>query len=59
MSTHNICYLGEIRKILSGYSLLSGALHGRFSKNRILGYGFKFYFCIISFKEDLACVFMN
>ena len=26
MSTHNLCFRGEIRKILSGYSLLSGAI---------------------------------
>ena len=26
MSTHNICFSGEIRKILCGYSLLSGAV---------------------------------
>ena len=27
MSTHNICFHGEIRKILCGYSLLSVAMH--------------------------------
>ena len=27
MITHNICFHGEIRKILSGYSLLSEAMH--------------------------------
>ena len=27
MSTHNICFLGEIRKILCGYPLLSVAMH--------------------------------
>ena len=26
MSTHNICFHGDIRKILRGYSLLSGAI---------------------------------
>ena len=26
MSTHNICFRGEIRKILCGYSLLSVAM---------------------------------
>ena len=26
MSTHNICFPKEIRKILSGFSLLSGAM---------------------------------
>ena len=26
MSTHNICFCGEIRKILCGYPLLSGAM---------------------------------
>ena len=31
MSTHNICFHGEIRKILCGYPLLSGAmLHALF-----------------------------
>ena len=29
MSTHNICLHSEIRKILSGSSLLSGAMVGR------------------------------
>ena len=28
MSTHNICFRGEIRKILCGYLLLSGAMQG-------------------------------
>ena len=27
MSTHNICFLGEMRKILCGYPLLSVAMH--------------------------------
>ena len=27
MSTHNICFCGEIRKILCGYPLLSVAMH--------------------------------
>ena len=27
MSTHNICFCGEIRKILCGYPLLSGAIY--------------------------------
>ena len=27
MSTHNICFCGEIRKILFGYPLLSVAMH--------------------------------
>ena len=27
MSTHNICFHGEIRKVLCGYPLLSGAMH--------------------------------
>ena len=27
MSTHNICFHGEIRKIICGYPLLSGAVH--------------------------------
>ena len=31
MSTHNICFHGEIRKILCGYLLLSGAMV--YSKN--------------------------
>ena len=44
MSTHNICYLGEIRKILSGYSLLSGTLHGRFSKIEYWGMDLNFIF---------------
>ena len=26
MSTHNICFCGEIRKILCGYSLLTGTM---------------------------------
>ena len=26
MSTHNICFCGEIRKILYGYPLMSGAM---------------------------------
>ena len=28
MSTHDICFLGEIRKILCGYPLLSVAMSG-------------------------------
>ena len=28
MSTHNICFHGEIRKILCGYPLLSVAVYG-------------------------------
>ena len=28
MSTHNVCFHGEIRKILCGYPLLSVAMHG-------------------------------
>ena len=28
MSPHNICFHGEIRKILCGYPLLSGAMYG-------------------------------
>ena len=27
MSTHNICFCGEIRKLLCGYPLLSVAMH--------------------------------
>ena len=27
MNAHNICFCGEIRKILSGYTLLSGTIH--------------------------------
>ena len=27
MNTHNICFHGEIRKILCGYPLLSVAMH--------------------------------
>ena len=27
MSTHNICFHGELRKILCGYPLLSVAMH--------------------------------
>ena len=26
MSTHNICFLGKVRKILCGYPLLSGVM---------------------------------
>ena len=29
MSTHNICFRGEIRKILCGYPLLSVAMRNR------------------------------
>ena len=40
MSTHNICFCGEIRKLLSGYPLLSGRMEfpGIFPQNHILGY---------------------
>ena len=27
MSTHNICFHGEIRKVLCGYHLLTGAMN--------------------------------
>ena len=38
MSTYNICFHGEIRKIFCGYPLLSVAMGGRgniFRKNKI------------------------
>ena len=40
MSTHNICFRGEIRKILCGYPLLSVAMNARcilFSKKIPIG----------------------
>ena len=35
MSTHNICFLGEIRKILCGYPLLSVAMDCLFAQSDI------------------------
>ena len=35
MSTHNICFHGLIRKILCGYSLLSGAIRMIFNSKHI------------------------
>ena len=36
MSTHNICFRGEIRKILCGYSLLSVAMAGQVDFDHLL-----------------------
>ena len=38
MSTHNICFRGEIRKILCGYPILSVALHDIISTDKVLSY---------------------
>ena len=35
MSTHNICFHGEIRKILCGYSLLSVAMIRKEKKRKV------------------------
>ena len=36
MSTHNICFQGDIRKIFTLYSLLSEALLGKTAKSETL-----------------------
>ena len=36
MSTHNICFRGEIRKILCGYPLLSVAMNATCEGNTIV-----------------------
>ena len=45
MNTHNICFRGEIRKILSGYPLLSVAMHFM----QIVSYLAEIIFQIVSF----------
>ena len=48
MSTHTICFRGEIRKILCGYLLLAGAM---------IIFFFFFFFCKMQ-KKSLLCVLL-
>ena len=67
MSTHNICFCAEIREILSGYALLSGAvelpgiiLGAYFSDGTVFGFLSVFFFRIwqvLLAVERLECCF--
>ena len=55
MNTHNICFRGEIRKILSGYPLLSVAMHFM----QIVSYLAEKIFQIVSFTPHAKCNVQN
>ena len=55
MNTHNICFRGEIRKILSGYPLLSVAMHFM----QIVSYLPEKIFQIVSFTPHAKCNVQN
>ena len=47
MSTHNVCFCGEIRKILCGYPLLSVAMAGFYAVSLTL----LFYFSLLNYHK--------
>ena len=51
MSTHNICFRTEIRKIICGYLLLSGAMHTVIH--------FTYQFCCLHSVDNVATQFLS
>ena len=49
MSTHNICFRQEIRKLLCGYPLLSVAMYGSIRISETPVFFYCFFFCFVFF----------
>ena len=63
MSTHNICFHGEIRKLLCGYPLLSVAMflvfHIKCPANISVGTGYPFAILFLSLYPQIIFLLMN